>query len=279
MRITVTGSKGFIGTHLCRALNAKGFQVAEIDAVDGGVLNKDLLKKTVDGSDMVIHLAAVTGSRRSASFDDYYDVNVIGTRNVAECCIDLKIPRLIHASAISVKTLRSPYAVTKAMAETLGRGLSRQNGVDYVGLRICNAYGPGQSPKSGALVPSVIDDIKTGRVSCVHGSGQQTRDFIYVDDVVQCFIGAVECEAPFSGLCIDVGTGWSTRVLALVRMVYEIAGKQPHLKLTKADSETAAHWSRADTSLCRERFNIASFVRLQEGLQTTWLASNRKGGS
>ncbi len=268
--IAITGNRGFIGTALCKSLPANTF--VGIDQEDGGILNPDLLRSRFQGVDTVVHLAARIGTRSKCTFQQFYDTNVTGTWNVVEAAKACDVKRLVFASTTVVRTLRNPYSVTKAMAETLARGLCKAYGIDFVGLRLFNVYGPGQTARDGALIPSVLEDIKTGRVTVVHGSGQQQRDFIYIDDAVYCIQQACESATPFRGLCLDVGTGWTTRVLIVVRTLYEIANKQPQIKLVRVDEEASERWSRADNNLCRERFCISEFVKLRDGLETTYLS-------
>jgi UDP-glucose 4-epimerase len=268
--IAVTGHKGFIGLALCKTLPKDSW--VGIDQEDGGIMNLDLLRSRFQGSDTVVHLAARIGTRSNVPFQKFFDTNVTGTWNVVEAAKANDVKRLVFASTTTVRTLRNPYSVTKALSETLARGLCRAYGIDFVGLRIFNVYGPGQSTKEGALIPCVIEDIRTGRQTNVHGSGQQQRDFVYIDDVVYCIQRACASQAPFRGLCLDVGTGWTTRVLIVVRTLYEIANKQPQIRLVKVDEEASERWSRADNNLCKERFEISEFIKLRDGLETTYLS-------
>jgi nucleoside-diphosphate-sugar epimerase len=274
MRIAITGAKGFIGTALGKAL--KDYEVVAIDDADGGVCNYALLTEQFKGCDAVIHLAALVGTRAIHPFDEFFGVNVLGTWNVVKAMTECSVPRLLLGSTTAVRTLRNNYATTKAISETLARGLCKQRHIDFLGLRMFNVYGPGQTPANGALIPTVIEDIKNGRTTIIHGSGQQSRDFIYIDDVVTVFLEALRSETPYKGLCLDVGTGWSTRVMYVVRSLYAIADKQPQIRLVRVDDDTAEKWSRADTNLCQERFGITKFVTLKEGLEMTWLRYGRR---
>lgn len=274
-KVAVTGSGGFIGSHLVRFLTERGHLVSGIEAEDhGGILNKEYLESAMQDCDTVVHLAALLGVRTTDSFEDFFEANLIGSKNVVEASYKAGAKRLIYASSTAVRTLRSDYATTKAIAETLLRGRCRQLGIDFVGLRLFNVYGPGQTSMHGALIPTVFENIKRNRRTVIHESGNQTRDFIYITDVVGCLAAAIETDKSFSGLCIDVGTGWATKVLTLVRMLYEVAGYQPQLNFESFPNDHASKtWGCADTTICRDRLGVANFTSLKEGLAMTYQAS------
>lgn len=274
-KIAVSGSNGFIGSHLVSFLTERGHLISGVESEDhNGIMDLDYLTTAFSDCDVVVHLAAKLGTRARDAFDEFFNVNVIGTKNVIEAAHRASVKRLIYASSTTVRTLRSDYATSKAMAETLVRGRCRQLGIDNVGLRIFNVYGPGQTSAHGALIPTVIENIKRNRRSVIHESGNQTRDFIYISDVVGCLTAAIETDEPFRGLCIDVGTGWATKVSTLVRILYEITGSQAQLNFERLEGDHASKtWGCADTTICRDRLSISNFVSLKEGLSRTWEAA------
>lgn len=270
MKVLVTGSQGFIGSAVVKALSARDHEVVGLDAETGGITNLDYLRQQMAGAQCVVHCGAIVGTRTKAPFQTFYGTNVVGSMNVVDIATELKIPKVVLASTALVRTLRGFYAITKAMSETAMRGLCRCNGLDFVGLRLFNVYGPGQTARDGALIPSAIEDIVRDRAVTVHGTGQQSRDFVYIDDVAAAFVAAVEFGTPFRGMCFDIGTGWATKVQTVVRLLFEVAGKQPHLRFSSAPYEDSLQWSCADPAMCRERLGLAQFTPVREGLGETW---------
>ncbi len=273
MKIAVTGASGFIGSILVPRLKAAEHEVVTIDiAADSNqdVRNQKILNEMFEGCDAIIHLAALIGARDSSEFEAFHGTNVMGSWNVVKAAKVARVPKIVFASSAAVRTLRSYYATSKALSETLVRGVSRQTGIDFVGLRLFNVYGPTQTTEHGALIPMVIQDIQKGRATTVHSTGQQTRDFVFVDDVAQCFLQAAERQERFNGLCFDVGTGWATRVLTLIRKLYDVADKQPHIKFERMHRDSVIMHSRADPAMCGERLGMRDYVALDDGLARVW---------
>ena len=276
MKIAVTGSSGFIGAHVVNLLTTLGHEFVGIEKTDGkgGILDTDMLREKLVGSDTIIHLAALNNK----PFKELYETNVQGSWNVIEAARDAKVNRVVFASTYGVKMLRDDISITKAISETLTRGLARRYKVDFVGLRLHNIYGPGQHLKSGALIPAIIDCIKHGRSTGVSGSGLQTRDFVYVTDAAECLVKAalVPAEEAFRGLCFDIGTGWATRIITVVRALYDIAGKQPHVVFVKSQEEDSVKWSCGDPTMCRTRLDQQTFIPIREGLERLWTSVGGK---
>ncbi len=272
MKIAVTGAKGFIGSVLVPILSAAGHEVVPVDKALGvDISDSEALTDAFAGCDRVVHLAALMDE--SAPFDQLFATNVLGTLNVVQAAAAAKVSRVVHASTCAVYHLRGPYAGTKAAAESLLRSRTRSLGIDSVCLRLFNVYGPTQTRSHGALIPTIIDNIKHNRETLVHGVGVQTRDFIYIDDVVEAFKRAVELDQPLQYVAFDVGTGWSSRVLIVVHMLYRIAGRQPQVRFVDAPAYMSLR-ARANTAMLLDRLGMTSLTKLQGGLENVWRAHN-----
>ncbi|OGP13535.1 MAG: hypothetical protein A2052_00955 [Deltaproteobacteria bacterium GWA2_54_12] len=237
----VTGGAGFIGSHIAKRLKALGLEVAIIDDLSMGkaanvpegvefhkasILDRNGLKKALNGVDIVFHNAARVSIRNS--FDDIYgdtETNVLGTVNVLREAGKAGIKKFIFASSMAVYGDRvrlpvteegvlepiSPYGSGKLAAESYVRQLSRYYGFESVILRYFNTYGPGQTltPYVG-VITIFINSLLQGRPPLVFGTGEQVRDFVYVGDVAEANILAMT--RPLDGMVINVGTGRGTSV-------------------------------------------------------------------
>jgi UDP-glucose 4-epimerase len=256
MRFLVTGGAGFIGSALSNRLARDGHEVLVIDnliAGDPARLDPRILFTRGDVADIpklwtllqgvtcVYHLAARVSVPESIKYPrDYNHVNVGGTVSVMEAMRDAGVQRVVLASSGAVygeqpeQPLRedmipnpdSPYAVSKLAAETYVRTIGMLWGIETVSLRIFNAYGPGQQlPASHApVIPRFLKAAQSGASVVIFGDGNQTRDFVYVDDVVEALIAAAS--APnVDRQVINVGSGVETSLNGLVAAIEQIMGR------------------------------------------------------
>ncbi len=253
MRFLVTGGAGFIGSALANRLVGEGHEVRVIDdltAGDRARLDPRVLFTRGDVADIpklwtllqdvacVYHLAARVSVPESIKYPrDYNHVNVGGTVSVMEAMRDAGVQRVVLASSGAVyghQTLSedmtpdpdSPYAVSKLAAETYVRTIGTLWGIETVSLRIFNAYGPGQQlPASHApVIPRFIKSAQSGASLIVFGDGTQTRDFVYIDDVVDALIAAAS--APnVDRQVINVGRGRETSIKQLVEAIGQVLAK------------------------------------------------------
>jgi UDP-glucose 4-epimerase len=255
MRALVTGGGGFIGHHLVRRLLADGYDVRVLDnfstgrrerleGLDVGLVEGDLRSyerahTAVRGTDVVFHLGALPSVPRSVQ-DPLTTgaVNVEGTLNVLLAARDEDVRRVIFASSSSVygaspslpKTESdqplpiSPYGVSKLAAENYCSAFTVTYGLETVSLRLFNVFGGGQDPLSqyAAVVPRFISAIGSGKRPTVYGDGRQTRDFTYVDDVVEAFVLAADTQGATSGEVLNVAAGGETSVLDLIAALAEL---------------------------------------------------------
>jgi UDP-glucose 4-epimerase len=256
MRFLVTGGAGFLGSALANWLVGAGHEVRALDnllAGDEGRLDPRVLFERGDvadipklwtllqGVDCVYHLAARVSVPESMMYPrDYNHVNVGGTVSLMEAMRDAGIRRVVLTSSGAVYgdqdeqplheglTLNpgSPYAVSKIAAEIYVRTIGAQWGIETVSLRIFNAYGPGQQlPASHPpVIPRLLKSALTGASLVIFGNGEQTRDFVYIDDVVAALVAAASAPG-IDRQVINVGSGQETSLNDLVRAINRLVGK------------------------------------------------------
>ncbi|HEY9529728.1 MAG TPA: NAD-dependent epimerase/dehydratase family protein, partial [Anaerolineales bacterium] len=238
----------------------------------------------LQGVDVVYHLAARVSVLESLLYPrDYNNVNVGGTVALMEAMRDVGVRRVVLASSGAVygdlgeqplkesviPNPRSPYAVSKLAAEYYVRTIGGLWGIDTVSLRIFNAYGPGQHlPASHPpVVPHYLKQAQRGGTMVAHGDGSQTRDYVYVDDVVSGMVAAAT--APnIDGLVINLGSGKETSIRELIKCVQDVTGSNAEVIY---NPKTSGGVSRlcADLTLAREKLNYRSSIGLAEGLRLT----------
>jgi UDP-glucose 4-epimerase len=254
MRILITGGAGFIGSHLANELQRRGHYVRVLDDVSGGdparlhegvnfnrgdVRDLPRLWSLLQGVDVVFHLAALVSVPASVLYPrEYNDVNVGGTVTLLEACRDVgSIKRVVLASSGTVygdhsrqpvyETMETrpavPYAVSKVAAEQYLFTIGRLSHFETVALRIFNAYGPGQPlpPAHPPVIPQVMQQVLGKGSVVVYGDGSQTRDFVYIDDVVDGLIAAA-LVPDVNQQIINVGSGVETAVNDLVAAISAI---------------------------------------------------------
>jgi UDP-glucose 4-epimerase len=300
VRVLVTGGAGFIGSHLVDALLSQGEHVAIVDhlkrpprqwvanAMQRGVelhvadvrdLESLLPAFAAAKPDVVLHLAAQVDVRRSVA-DPAFDaqVNVAGTVSVLEAARQVGTQRVVLASTAAVygdpqeiptpETAEiaplSPYGTSKAAAEWyLGR-YARLHGLSTLALRMANVYGPRQDPEGEAGVVAIFTGAATaGQPVTVFGNGEQTRDYIYVDDVVAAWLAAARSDATGA---MNVSTGAQSSVKELATALglrYELADARP--------GETDR--SCLDPSCAARELDWRAAVSLSDGLQRTLQAA------
>jgi UDP-glucose 4-epimerase len=310
--VLVTGGAGFIGSHLVRRLVGEGHCVRVLDDLSTGrrarlagcehdieFLEGDLRRPqdVIDatrGVEIAFHQGALPSVARSvADPRTTLAVNTEGTLNVLLAAREAGSMRVVLASSSSVygetgplprvETTRpgplSPYAVSKLAAEGLCASFSRAHGLHTVCLRYFNVFGPGQDPSSAyaAVVPRFMSAIADGREIEVNGDGEQTRDFTYVDDVVEANLLAGTADLP-AGSVLNVAAGRSTTVNLLAAAVGEVLGRPVHRLHRPARPQEVEH-SWADVARAREWLGHASRVELEEGLRRTAAAFLRAGAA
>ena len=258
-KVLVTGGAGFIGSHLVDKLIERGFKVVVLDnflngkhgnlaqhkdnpdlcLIEGDIRNKKDLRKALKGVDYVFHLAAIVNVPLSVEKPLFVnEVNVDGTLNVLEESRKAEVKRLIFASSCAVygesiytpidedhpTEPLSPYGVSKLAGERYCRVFYRVYGFETVCLRFFNVYGSRQSggPYAG-VIHRFIKRLKRGEPPVIFGDGKQTRDFVYVEDVVNACLLSINCEECV-GEIINVGSGVETSINELAEVLIKIFG-------------------------------------------------------
>src|SRR5882672_7714648 len=259
----VTGAAGFIGSHLAERLVAVGHDVravdnfstgdeanlaglaGEIELLRGDLCEVEVCRRAVAGIDVVFHVAALPSVPRSLK-DPWssHAANVNATMRLLEACLEAKVARIIYSSSSSVygdtpvlpktETVeplpRSPYATSKLAGEQYVLAFARAGMLEGVALRYFNVFGPRQSPHSAyaAVIPNFFQAVLEGRPAILYGDGEQTRDFTFVDNVVDANILAASAPAAkVSGWVANVGAGVRTSLVGLLGMIGATTGHQP----------------------------------------------------
>jgi len=297
MRYLITGGAGFVGSALANRLAADGHEVLVLDNLStgdasrldkavmftpGSVEDIPLLWKLLRGTQCVYHLAARVSVPESILYPrDYSAVNVVGTVSVLEAMRDTRVNRIVLASSGAVygdqgdqplrestpPDPRSPYAVSKLAAEYYVRTTGLLWGVETVSLRIFNAYGPGQPLPTAhpPVVPAFLRQAIRGGSLVIHGDGHHTRDYIYIEDVVDALAAASTAPA-VDRRVINVGSGVETSVRALVMQIGLVTGKDLSPLYVPAQDGGASRMC-ADLTLAHELLNFTPKVTLADGLQ------------
>lgn len=299
----VTGGAGFIGSNIVRGLVEKGRSVRVLDNLATGSLEnlRDLLdradfiegdirkmsvaRKAARGVRHVFHLAALPSVAQSVEDPvTSNEVNATGTLNMLVAARDAGADRFVFSSSSAIygndpalpkredmlPEPLSPYAVQKAVGEHYCRIFHGLYGLKTFALRYFNVFGPRQNPKSqyAAVVPNFVDALKHGKSPTIHGDGGQTRDFIFVEDVVRANLACGEADEKAAGQVYNVAWGKSITVKELADLLIRVTGRNVAPVHTEARQGDVRH-SRADTSRARDLLRWTPTIPFEEGLRRT----------
>lgn len=297
MNYLVTGAAGFLGSALANRLLREGHQVRGIDDLStgdsgrlhpdvvftrGDVIDRPKLWPLLQDVDCVYHLAAKVSVPESVLHPRQYNsVNVGGTVSVMEAMRDVGVKRVVLISSGAVygdqqtqpllentaPDPRSPYAVSKLAAEHYVRTIGTLWGIETVSLRVFNAYGPEQALPSvhPPVVPHFLRLAVRGGTMIIHGKGEQTRDFVFLDDVVEAMVAAAT--APnVDRLVINVGSGKEWSITSLVQHVAETTGVSVDWMFIE-EHDPGPSRMRADISLAQKMLGYRPRVSLPQGLK------------
>jgi len=315
MRYLVTGGAGFIGSNLARALLSAGEKVRVLDSfltgkrenleglaqrhgaafelIEGDLRDLEAVRKASEGMDFVLHQGALPSVPRSVADPALSnEINVSGTVNLLIAAREAGVRRVTFAASSSAygdtaelpkreamtPNPKSPYAAQKLAGEHYMRIFHELHGLQTVSLRYFNVFGPRQDPQStyAAVIPRFIAAALRGEAPVVYGDGRQTRDFTYIDNVVQANL--VACSAPKEacGRVFNIACGERVSLLEILEIVGSEAGRSvpPRFEPPRPGD---VRDSLADISLAREVLGYAPKVAFRDGLKKTfdWFRDRR----
>jgi nucleoside-diphosphate-sugar epimerase len=310
-RILVIGGAGFIGSHIVDQLtNERVREIVVLDsyvrgtpanlesaledervtAVEGSILDRELLAKLMEGTDYVFHLAALWLYECVHEPRAAIEHNILGTFNVIEAAQAAGVKKVVYSSSASVYgdavetpmtedhpfNLRNTYGATKLAGEMLFRAFNEQHGLDYVGLRYMNVYGPRMDYKGTyvSVIMKVLDKIEAGEAPEVFGDGSQAYDFVHVSDIARANILALKSDA--TDVNLNVGTGVKTTIRELVDALLEIAGSDLEPKYLPQEQMFVAH-RVGSTELAEQLTGFRAEIPYREGLRSVveWRAGDK----
>lgn len=298
----VTGGAGFIGSHICERLVREGQRVRvlddfssgkesnlssfihEIELIRGDIRDADVVRRATEGIDVVFHEAALGSVPRSVADPlTTHEVNITGTLNVFLAARDAGVKRVVYASSSSVygetpilpkredmsPQPLSPYALSKLAGEHYASVFKHVYDFEVVALRYFNIFGPRQDPESqyAAVIPRFITALFGGRRPVVYGDGGQSRDFTYVDNVVDANLLAAKTEG-CGGRAFNVACGGRYTLLELLSMLKRITGidLEPIYEDARAGD---VRDSQASIDFAQSALGYRVTVGFEEGLRRT----------
>ncbi|UII23867.1 SDR family oxidoreductase [Fulvivirga ligni] len=309
MKVIVTGGAGFIGSNLVEALlnDDRVEHVRVIDNLSNGyysnieefidhpkfsfyeddIRNYDRMVELTEGFDAISHQAALGSVPRSIEDPMIStEVNILGTVNILHTAVKNNIDRVILACSSSTygdsKALPkvedvignplSPYAITKYAVELYAEVFKKTYGLNYIGFRYFNVFGPKQNPKNpyAAVIPIFCDAFINGKSPKINGDGHTSRDFTYVDNAVQANVKAIFTAKPEAlNQIYNVACGEQTSLNEMVDMLAEISGKKVDVEYGPERKGDVKH-SKADISKIENSLEYQSNVKFKEGLATVY---------
>ncbi len=304
--ILITGGCGFIGTNMVKYLANRGYQIRILenlstgkeenlrklqsqdsrlvieDLIIGDIRNREVVGQAVKGVDAVLHLAAHTSVMASLENPKQtWEINVTGTFNLLEACREKGVAKFIFASSNAavgeqmppIDELKmphpiSPYGASKLAGEALCGSYYYSFGMKTVSLRFANCYGP-YSEHKPSVIPRLTKWAKEGKPLIIYGDGNQTRDFIHVDDVCQAIYLALTTYIDSYGGVFQIGTGIETSINDLAKLMREIAGNKLQI-IHEAERTGEIRRNYSDITKARRTLGFEPKIKLREGLKELW---------
>ncbi|MBO3762742.1 MAG: SDR family NAD(P)-dependent oxidoreductase [Thermoproteota archaeon] len=301
MKILITGGAGFIGRHLATRLLKEGQEVVILDnfynsriedikfllenkkimLIKGDIIDVSLLESALSGIDVVVHLAAIIDVQKSIEdpLTTNY-VNVQGTLNLLEQSIRKDVKKFVFASSTAVYgdsnvlpltedlplNPISPYAASKAASELYCKVYNKVYNLETVVLRYFNVYGFGkQASTYSGVINKFAENIKNNLPLTIYGDGEQTRDFIYIDDVVDATTRAIYSNG-LGGEVMNVATGRPTRIKDLAKLMLRIAGKEDLCIFYEKPRKGDIKQNYGSTDKAKKLLGFEAKVKIEEGI-------------
>ncbi|MCD4961908.1 SDR family oxidoreductase [Enterococcus casseliflavus] len=312
-KFLVTGGAGFIGSNLCEALLGMGYKVRCLDNLSNGfyeniepfindknfeffngtITDYDVCDKACYGVDYVLHQAAWGSVPRSIEMPVYYEeVNIKGTVNMMEAAVKNNIKKFVYASSSSVYgdspilpkvegnegDVLSPYALTKKVNEEYGKIYSKLYGLETVGLRYFNVFGRRQNPNGAyaAVIPRFVSMLLRDKVPTINGDGKASRDFTFIDNVIEANLKAASSNSTIRGKTYNVAVGSQISIIEMYDEISNLLGKN-NLKPIFGPSRLGdVKHSNADISKARKELDYHGSINFNVGLKQAinWYKEN-----
>lgn len=308
----VTGAAGFIGCNLCKAILEMGYSVRALDNlstgkqanidmflgnshyefIKGDIKDFDACLKVCEGVDYVLNQAAWGSVPRSIEMPLFYSLNNIqGTLNMLEAARQKGVKKFVYASSSSVYgddpnlpkkegvegNLLSPYAVTKRCDEELAKQYARHYGLDTYGLRYFNVFGPRQDPDGtyAAVIPKFIKQLLSGKVCRINGDGKQSRDFTYIENVIEANLKACLAPSSVAGHVFNIAYGGREYLIDIYYVLTKALGIAIEPEFAPDRVGDIKH-SNADISKARELLGYDPEWSFERGIEAAidWYKNN-----
>jgi nucleoside-diphosphate-sugar epimerase len=311
--IAVIGGAGFIGSHIVdqlldervgRVIVVDNFvrgtrgnldravRDSRVEVREGSILDLPFLEQVMEESDLAFHLAALWLHECVHHPRDAVDVNALGTFNVIEAAQRANVAKVVYSSSASVYgdalalpmtedhpfNNRTLYGATKIAGEQFFRAFHEQHGLDYVGLRYMNVYGPRMDYKGTyvSVIMKVLDKIEAGEAPLIFGDGSQAYDFVHVDDVARANILALKSDA--SDVFLNVGMGVQTTINELVERLLALTGSDVRPEYLPQEQMFVTN-RIGSTELAEELIGFRAEIELDRGLGSVieWRQQDKLG--
>jgi nucleoside-diphosphate-sugar epimerase len=302
MRVLVTGGAGFIGSHLVERLVREGEKVTVLDNlttgrrenlssvstedtfrfVEGDIRDREIVRSCVKDADRVVHLAAIASVPFSTKNPgETHDVNVEGTLNILRECGEHKVVKMVYASSCAVYgeplflpvtedhrlSATSPYAASKIAAEAYCQVFREKHGLETVCLRAFNVYGSRQHNSDyGGVMTQFIGRLMKHQPPMIYGDGEQSRDFIHVNDLVDAVARILHTPNGTNGT-YNLGSGKATTINELARILQRLLGDGEFRPVYALARTGDIRHSQADMGKARREFGFEPLTGLDDGLQ------------
>ena len=302
MKIFITGGGGFIGRHLAKYLLNNKFEITifddlsnstqdmiesigKVNFVKGDIRDFELLNKSMQNHEFVIHLAAKTSvSDSNENQENVIDVNVNGSQNVVKSCNDCNISKLIVFSSAAVygegfenkphvensaTNPISPYGKSKLEMENIVKDASKTSNLNSIIFRLFNVYGEGQSDVYAGVIKKFVKNAIQDKPLVIYGKGDQTRDFIHVTDLIEFIVRAIKKIDDKKGEVYNIGTGKSISIKQLASEIFSIFKKNPIVNYAEplvADIK----FSNTTIDKAKKMLGYSPKIELKEGISKTF---------